>query len=216
MKSKLLWPGLLAACALITGCAGVNNTSHTFRTVVIDAGHGGHDSGTTSRRGGAEKMATLAVAQRLAEKLHEAGFHTVMTRDSDVFVPLGTRAQISNSQRNAIFVSIHFNDSRKRDVHGIEVYYKAGCAREIADRIEGKLRAVASDRGVHAANYCVLRLNRYPAVLVECGFLSNPAEARRTVSDGYREDVAQKIAEAIVEQRYGENSKREAKLAARH
>src|SRR5437870_1013991 len=91
MRKSLLLPVVLGA--LLSACASnTQNTSRSFRTVVIDAGHGGHDSGTASRRGGAEKNATLAVAGRLDERLRAAGFRTVMTRDSDVFVPLETRA----------------------------------------------------------------------------------------------------------------------------
>ncbi len=216
MRKTFPLPFALGACLFLGACASdVQNTSHTFHTVVIDAGHGGRDSGTASRRGGAEKNATLAVAEHLDEKLRAAGFHTVMTRDRDVFVPLETRAAISNRQRNAIFVSIHFNDSRSRGTHGIEVYYKAACAKGIADRIDDKLNDFASDRGVRTANYRVLRLNRYPAVLVECGFFSNPSEARRCSTDAYRNKVADKIGEAIVEQRYGPGSKREQDMIAR-
>src|SRR4051812_19180872 len=83
---------LLAMAAIIftlSGCAGgVHDTSRTFHTVVIDAGHGGHDSGATTRYGGREKDSTLDVVRRLEPKLQAAGFHTVMTRNSDRFIPL--------------------------------------------------------------------------------------------------------------------------------
>src|SRR4030095_14988424 len=86
---------------LLGGCAtGVKDTSRTFKTVVIDAGHGGHDNGARSRWGGQEKNNTLSVAQKLDLKLRVAGFKTVMTRNSDYFVPLNDRAKISNSQSN--------------------------------------------------------------------------------------------------------------------
>ncbi|MDP9291322.1 MAG: N-acetylmuramoyl-L-alanine amidase [Verrucomicrobiota bacterium] len=203
--------GALAAL-FVAGCATqVKDTSHTFRTVVIDPGHGGRDSGTVSRRGMAEKNAVLDVAFRLDDKLRAAGFHTVMTRERDVFVPLNRRAEISNSQRNAIFVSIHFNDSPRRAVHGVETYYRSNVATGIADRIQQKLVTMpaVSNGGVRHANYRVLRLATYPAVLVECGYFSNRNEARRCAMDGYREEVANKITEALVEQRYGPNYHRE-------
>src|SRR5438132_4457983 len=176
---------------LLSGCAGgVADTSRTFHTVVIDAGHGGHDSGTTSRAGGREKDATLEVALRLNEKLRAAGFHTVLTRDADYFVPLDERASISNRQNNAIFVSIHFNDSPKRRISGIETYYNSSSAIPIAEKIEEALAALSPGRGVKHANFRVLRKNRFPAVLVECGFLSNPREGSRCASTGYREALA--------------------------
>src|SRR5690349_12114308 len=96
-KLCLLFPLIL----LLAGCAtGVKNTSRTFQTVVVDAGHGGKDSGMRSRRGGAEKNNTLDVAQRLEPKLRDAGFKTVMTRKGDYFVELNDRAAISNRQHN--------------------------------------------------------------------------------------------------------------------
>src|SRR3989440_8117150 len=96
---------LLASCAT-TRHAGTKNTSKTFKTVVVDAGHGGKDNGAYRRFGGAEKTATLDVARRLDQKLRESQLRTVMTRSSDVFVPLDQRVAIENRQKNAIFVSI--------------------------------------------------------------------------------------------------------------
>src|SRR5438876_12290490 len=104
---------LLPACASMRTPA-VKNTSKSFTTVAVDAGHGGKDNGAYRRFGGAEKIATLDVAQRLDRKLRESQLKTVMTRSSDVFIPLDERVAIENSQKNAIFVSIHFNDFRRR------------------------------------------------------------------------------------------------------
>src|SRR5437667_10675643 len=110
--SRALAIGLLASlAACATAPKTTKNTSKTFTTVVVDAGHGGKDNGAFRRYGGAEKNATLDVATRLAEKLRESHFRVVMTRSSDVFVELNDRAAISNRQKNAIFVSVHFNDS---------------------------------------------------------------------------------------------------------
>jgi N-acetylmuramoyl-L-alanine amidase len=194
---------------LLTSCATApqtgKDTSHTFTTVVVDAGHGGKDSGAYRRYGGAEKVATLDVAKRLDRKLRESQIQTVMTRSSDVFISLDERVAIENRQRNAIFVSIHFNDSRRRVIKGFETYYHTAYARELADRIQSKLLKIpgARNRGVHVANFHVLRLATYPAVLVECGFLSNRSEGGEARSAEYRELLADRIAEAIVEQRYG-------------
>ncbi len=207
-KRRGLRPAWLAlAAAFLSGCAGtaVKDTSHTFHTVVIDAGHGGHDSGTRSRWGGAEKHATLEVARDLEPKLRAAGFRTVMTRSSDEFIELNERAHISNRQNNAIFLSIHFNEARSRAIHGTEVYYKSPESRELAQRVLQNMAAVpgASSHGLRLANFRVLRLNEYPAVLVECGYFSNPAEGRRCAMPAYRERLAGAIAEAVVTQRFG-------------
>jgi N-acetylmuramoyl-L-alanine amidase len=195
---------LLAACAT-TRKAAVENTSKTFTTVVVDAGHGGKDTGAYRRSGPPEKMATLDVADRLDRKLRESQLKTVMTRSSDVFIPLDERVAIENSQKNAIFVSIHFNDSRRRGIHGFETYYHSGDSFDLAYRIQSKLMTIphSANRGVHTANFRVLRLAYYPAVLVECGFLSNRSEGNQARDSEYRELLADRIAEAIVEQRYG-------------
>src|SRR5438034_689938 len=191
----------LAACTTVP----TKNTSKTFTTVVVDAGHGGKDNGAYRRYGPPEKMVALDVAQRLERNLRESELETVMTRSSDVFIPLDQRVAIENSQKNAIFVSIHFNDSRRRGVHGFETYYHSGTSSELANRIQSKLMTIphSVNRGVHTANFRVLRLAYYPAVLVECGFLSNRSEGNQARDWEYRELLADRIAEAIVEQRYG-------------
>jgi len=198
---------LLAACAHFPHLpiVGRKNTSKTFTTVVIDAGHGGKDTGAYRRYGGAEKIVTLDVAKRLQQKLHESQIKTVMTRSNDVFIPLDERVAIENRQKNAIFVSIHFNDSRRRGIHGFETYYHSPNSVDLANRIQQKLLTIphSANRGVHSANFRVLRLAVYPAVLVECGFLSNRAEGGEARDWEYRELLADRIAEAIVEQRYG-------------
>jgi N-acetylmuramoyl-L-alanine amidase len=194
----------LAGCSSV-GTPGVKNTSKTFTTVVVDAGHGGKDSGAYRRYGPAEKMVTLDVAQRLDRKLRESQVKTVMTRDADVFIPLNDRVAIENNQKNAVFVSIHFNDSSKRRTRGFETYYHSGVSADLANRIQQKLMAIpnSANGGVHTANFRVLRLANCPAVLVECGYLSNRSEGNQARDSEYRELLADRIAEAIVEQRYG-------------
>jgi len=195
---------LLTACGTVTTTS-VKNTSKSFNTVVVDAGHGGKDSGAVRRYSPPEKMIALDVAQRLNRKLKESQLKTVMTRNSDVFIELNDRVAIENAQKNAVFVSIHFNDSRKRRVRGFETYYHSGASFDMANRIQGKLTTIpnSSNGGVHTANFRVLRNATCPAVLVECGYLSNRAEGNKTRDWEYRELLADRIAEAIVEQRFG-------------
>src|SRR6059058_5920674 len=194
----------LAACSTVT-TTGVKNTTKTFNTVVVDAGHGGKDSGAYRRYRPPEKIVALDVAQRLNRKLRETQLKTVMTRDSDVFIELNNRVAIENAQKNAIFVSIHFNDSRRRGVHGVETYYHSGASFDLANSIQEKLMTIPHSKngGVHTANFRVLRLASCPAVLVECGYLSNRSEGNQARDSEYRELLADRIAEAIVEQRYG-------------
>ena len=196
----------------LAGCGTVSepqqqlkNTSRSFTTVVVDAGHGGRDSGAYRRYGPPEKMVTLDVATRLSRKLRESEFNVVMTRTNDVFVPLDTRVDIENSTPNSVFVSIHFNDSRRRGVKGFETYYRSPHAAELAQNIQNRLCSIkgAVNRGVHTADYRVVRKATYPAVLVECGYLSNRSEGHEARNGDYRELLADKIAQAIVEQRHG-------------
>src|SRR5947199_21592 len=86
-----------------------------------------------------------------------------------------------------------------------KTYYHSGDSFDLANRIQSKLVTIphSANRGVHTANFRVLRLATYPAVLVECGFLSNRSEGSEARSIEYRELLADRIAEAIVEQRYG-------------
>jgi N-acetylmuramoyl-L-alanine amidase len=191
---------VLASCSSVQTPA-VKNTSRTFTTVVVDAGHGGRDNGAFRRYGPPEKVAALDVALRLQRKLRESQFKTVMTRSSDVFIPLEQRAAMGRAQKNSIFVSIHFNDTRRRAIRGFETYYHSPAAYPLAQRIQNRLLTLrgAVNRGVHHANFRVLRKAIYPSVLVECGFLSNRSEGSEAATAGYREQLA----EAIVEERYG-------------
>lgn len=198
------------ACIALASCAGTGggnrkNTSRTFTTVVVDAGHGGRDAGAQRRYGPAEKVVTLDVAQRLNRKLRESQFRTVMTRNSDVFIPLDERVAIGNRQGNSIFVSVHFNDARRRGIHGFETYYSSPYARSLAQRIQRKLLSLpgTTNRGVKTANFRVIKNAIYPSVLVECGFLSNRREGAQARSAAYRDMLADKISEAVVEERYG-------------
>src|SRR5207248_2781814 len=191
---------LLAACA--TAPKAAKNTSKTFTIVVVDAGHGGKDNGAYRRYGPPEKIAALDVAQRLDRKLRESQIKTVMTRSSDVFIPLNDRVAIENAQKSAIFVSIHFNDSRRRGIHGFETYYHSSASYDLASVIQSKLMTIphSANGGIHTANFRVLRLATCPAVLVECGYLSNRSEGGHARDSEYRELLADRIAEAIVEQ----------------
>ena len=190
------WGIVVAVGALfLAGCGTVSppqqqvkNTSRSFTTVVVDAGHGGRDSGAYRRYGPPEKTVTLDVATRLSQKLRASQFNVVMTRTNDVFIPLDTRVDIENSTPNSVFVSIHFNDSRQRGVKGFETYYRSPYAAELAQNIHNRLCSIKAI---------------YPAVLVECGYLSNRSEGREARSGDYRELLADKIAQAIVDQRHG-------------
>ncbi|MGA9579295.1 MAG: N-acetylmuramoyl-L-alanine amidase, partial [Terrimicrobiaceae bacterium] len=96
-------------CALAGCISPYKRGAGKFDTVIIDAGHGGHDRGGRAISGSPEKALALDTARRLAAILRRKGFRVIETRTHDVFVPLGSRVASSNSARNSIFVSIHYN-----------------------------------------------------------------------------------------------------------
>jgi len=169
------------------------------RTIVIDAGHGGFDRGGVPGQRISEKDKTLDVAQRLKRILQADGYRVVMTRDSDVFIPLGTRVAIANSYRDANFVSIHFNCASRVGANGIETYYYRSDSASLAASIHRNVvsGAPSENRGIRRRGFYVLRRTAIPSVLVECGFLTNPTEGRLALTGDYREKLAQQIARGI-------------------
>jgi len=177
----------------------------TFATpgvVVVDAGHGGHDRGGTPYQRIPEKRYTLDTARRLARNLRRHGVKVVMTRDDDSFVSLFERTNVSNrySPGDAVFVSIHYNSGWREGAYGIETYYNSRRAYRLAALVHPRVIEAmnSADRGIRWRGYWVLRRNRLPAILVECGFLTNRAEAARIEDPDYRERTARAIAGAIM------------------
>jgi N-acetylmuramoyl-L-alanine amidase len=186
---------LLPGCALFEEGTGVSN----FRAVVLDAGHGGYDTGARAVRGMPEKALTLDMVRRIRPLLQGRGYRVIMTRTTDEFIPLGGRTAISNSHPEAAFVSIHFNCSPKRSAHGVETYYYDPRSRPLAANI---LREIAPcygsySRGVKDARFYVLHHNRRPATLLELGFVSNPAENAKLQDQKVRQILAERIAAGI-------------------
>ena len=186
----------LLACGNSHAASGDNSG---LPTVVIDAGHGGHDRGGIPGQRIAEKDMNLDVAQRLRNVLAANGYRVVMTRDSDVFVPLPTRVAIANSYRNAIFVCVHFNSTQRRGAAGIETYFYSRDSLPLASAVHYYVAggAPSSNRGVRRRGYYVLRKTNVPAVLVECGFLTNPTEASYAQTASYRQKLADEIAAGV-------------------
>jgi N-acetylmuramoyl-L-alanine amidase len=168
--------------------------------VIIDPGHGGHD------RGAAigyvyEKHLALDTARRVAQLLGSAGLRVVMTRDRDVFIPLDGRSAMGNSRPGAVFVSIHYNYNRSGSGHGIETYHCHEGSYQLAAYIQAYVikESGLQNRGVKRANFHVIRrTTKNPAVLVECGFVSNRAERGAMVTGNYREGIAEGIAKGII------------------
>lgn len=184
---------------LLIGLILATSQAVAINTVVIDAGHGGHDRGGTPGQRIAEKPYTLDIARRLQSALRSRGFRTVMTRSGDYFVGLDQRCAISKAHSNSIFVSIHLNSARREGANGIETYYYGSSSASLASALHSAILKAAGteDRGVRRRGFYVLRRNARPAVLCECGFLTNGSEARKLMSASHRQRIADAIAAAI-------------------
>lgn len=179
-------------------------------TVVIDPGHGGHDSGAVAEDKTTEKALNLRLAPRVVSMLRERGYNVIMTRSTDEFIALSERAAIANRNDADIFVSIHFNSAGSASAYGIEVLYAsendvelkkdAGdqtlLAREVLNAVLKETGA--NNRGIkNRPELAVLRRTNMTACLIEGGFMSNPGELEKLKSDSYLDKLANGIVKGI-------------------
>lgn len=225
MLLSVVWWNLLPRRIGDTGARPARQMpSGPIACVVIDAGHGGQDSGAI-HAGVQEKDLTLDVAQRLDRLVRAKGLKTILTRDRDDAVSLAQRATTANRERDCVFVSIHFDEGGRAAATGVQTFYatrqlpKQGLvatwlpflqqvssdgtnlesqslARLVQEALVTRTRAV--DRGTRAEQFYVVANVRHPAVLVEGGFLSNDADIAKLTTEGYRQDLALAISEAIL------------------
>lgn len=187
------------------------NTNTGNNTVVLDAGHGGSDSGATSG-GRREKDYTLKTTLATSSALRAKGYNVVLTRSDDTYLSLGTRTTISNEVKPKLFTSIHYN-SYNGSANGTEVYYN------VKDKNGGLTKTAASNvlkrivntfgftnRGIKAkANssgtdyYYVLRHNNYPSILIECAFIDSTKDMNKLSSDASVNSLGNQIAAGIAE-----------------
>jgi N-acetylmuramoyl-L-alanine amidase len=174
-----------------------------FTTVVIDAGHGGFDHGGIPGQRVWEKIMTLDTAKRLQIRLEDAGLRTVMTRWDDTFVSLPGRVAIANAQRDAIFISIHYNAAPRAAAEGFETYYYSRRSAKLAAACYSRIIQAwpGSRRGIRTRGFYVIRKTNIPSILVEPGFLTNPREAALISRPEVRQRIADLLAEAIISKR---------------
>ena len=174
-----------------------------YPRLLLDPGHGGTDTGAVGAGPVNEKDITLNIARLVRDRLRAGGFTVRLTRDSDLFIPLSDRTRMAAEWRADLFVSIHLNASHNPIASGLETYIvpAAGfpstanqandnhsCQGNRHDPVNMLLaysvhaeilrRTHQADRGIRRARYVVLRDAPCPAILVECGFLSNKQEAK--------------------------------------
>jgi len=175
-----------------------------FSTVILDAGHGGRDSGARSSiTGQLEKDAALVMVNLVREELKNK-MNCVLMRNADEFVDLDERVAYANRYEDAVLVSIHFN-SGGPSVCGPEVFYWRVDSYTLAKRILSNLNTLGSpqhgNRGLVRRRLRLTRNPEIPCVLVECGYLSNAREASAFLTPSYRVRLAHAVAQAILSQR---------------
>ena len=171
-----------------------------FDTVIIDAGHGGKDSGAVSRQTGQrEKDLALDVAKRIRAELR-GDFKTILMRSDDSFIDLDDRVIQANRHGDAILISMHFNAGPSH-VRGPETYYWRVDSHGLATRFQRAMASVSpvesSNRGLVRRRLRLTRNPEIPCVLLEGGYLSNPAESQLIATAAYRQKLASAIASAI-------------------
>lgn len=195
-RGRLIFPCL----TLVIACVFTLRVA-AFEVVVVDPGHGGNDEGTKWYHT-AEKELTLAVAQRLVMLLRWNGIPAVQTRWSDTYVSLDDRVAVANRWPNSLLVSIHFNASGRGTPSGFQTYHftASPSGRVVAGSIHRALGEFlpSRDRGLKKGDYAVLVRANDCAVLVECGFISNRAEAARYRTPEGQQALAEALARGIM------------------
>ena len=185
------------------------------KTIVIDAGHGGYDSGGISYNGIYEKDITLDVSLLLGEKLEEAGYEVIYTRTSDTVswpsdnvADLSARVQIAEEADADLYISLHTNSSESYDdgAYGVEGYVSSDNVEtyQLCESILDSLTALnyTMNRGVKTtdtSSLYVIDKNSIPAILLEIGFLSDSDDAAYVSSSQGCEAIANAIYTSIIE-----------------
>jgi len=237
LRRALAWAGILLMVASAVSLLFLPASDRSLRPrrepprpagkvgcVIIDAGHGGQDSGAI-QADVQEKDLTLDVALRVARLVRAQGLRSVLTRETDEAVSLAQRAEMANRERQGVFVSIHFDEGGRAAATGVQTFYAARPApppgvvaawlpflrrvsatpanlesRSLAELVQESLvaRTRAFNRGVRVEQFYVVANVRHPAVLVEGGFLSNSDDLARLATESYREELAVAISEGIL------------------
>ncbi|OME74087.1 hypothetical protein BK120_31935 [Paenibacillus sp. FSL A5-0031] len=166
--------------------------------VVIDAGHGGKDPGAEGASGKREKHFTLSLSQKVYELLKQENmFEPHLTRNDDTFIDLDVRPDIANQMEADVLLSIHANTYKDENVGGIETFYRFDENIELAQTMHNQVVKAMGfrDRGIRNEELKVLSLSKVPAILLEVGYLTNPAEEAVLLG----EDGQDRAAKAIVE-----------------
>lgn len=190
----------------------------TSTVIIIDAGHGGEDGGATAPDGTKEKDINLSIALALGDMLKSSGFEVIQTRTDDRMLyttkengtlkmqDLANRLKVANSDENCIFISIHANKFSQSKYSGTQTFYSKNDpkSRELAQIIQKNIKNLLqneNNREIKEATSSIFLLDKAknPAVLVECGFLSNPEECNKLKDETYRKELSSLIYDSVIE-----------------
>lgn len=196
--------------------SGVSSTGVAGRVIVIDAGHGGEDGGAVGADGTLEKDLNLAVAENVAQMLKYGGFDVILTRDDDVMLTDGQpgkkkqadlreRLNIAHKSEDNVLISIHMNKFPDSRVHGLQVYYSKN--KPLSETLAKAVQQTAADtfqpdnkRPVKEATSAIYILHhaKVPAILIECGFLSNATDLENLKKEDYQKQLSAVISASIM------------------
>lgn len=226
-RKEVLWSSLFIATGLLVGVTlsitpilrtfGTNNDGHK---VVIDAGHGLPDGGAVGIGGTIEQSINLSVAKKVEEILSVSGINVTMTRNDENCLSceedgkslrqmkkedMNERLKIIKKSEADLFVSIHMNHFEQPKVNGLRLFYDKNHpqTKELATSMQEKMSEITGAKmyAVKAADQSLFLMKNppSPAVLVECGFLSNPEEEKKLNDEDYQSRLAWAIAQSIKE-----------------
>ncbi len=212
---------IIFAAVIAFGCirkyASVQTFSDNELRIIIDAGHGAPDGGAVGVNGTLEKDINLAIAKKVQEILEAKGIKVIMTRMGDSGLQenpnaslremkrsdMNTRLAIMKKSNSDLFLSIHMNYFQQKSVNGLHIFYAKNHSEiePLAENIQARIGEItgAKTHMVKTADRSLFLMKNppIPAILVECGFLSNAEEERRLNSEDYQSRIAWAIADSV-------------------
>ena len=205
---------VLTVAATMTIYANTQRSVSPYSLVIVDAGHGGMDGGAVGVNGSLEKDINFSIAMKLKELLKKEKIKLVMTRSKDDMIndkdagsvkmsDLNNRVSIANKYKNALFVSIHMNSFKDAKQHGAQIFYSPNnpVSESFANVMKGEFNKYVDSENKreikNGGNIHILKKITIPAVIAECGFVSNAEEEKLLNSDDYQQKIANALLSSI-------------------
>lgn len=209
LKHPIVLLSAAVALCTVSTYTNISKTSPAFsalpisgKVIILDPGHGGWDPGKTGINGENEKDINLKIALRIKDYLEQGGAEVYMTRETDTALSQtksgDMKERISPAKKGEadVFISIHQNAFTSAGPKGAQVFYYNGSdgGKTLAECIQSRLISFADSENTRSAkqnsNYYILKKTDIAAVIIECGFLSNPSEEKKLNTEGYRDKIA--------------------------